>query len=153
MFFIYAHYSRIVINELTMVTAGPFGFKGYISMSFPQHLSISRFRPAIVRKLRAPLIIKIMPSLDFLVPSYAASPRHIRQQTTRPWHERTTLFRPLKLRHTQIRQFSSSRTKKAAVAAANPRKDEDGNEILIDITPRAANVKSYSYLLLLCYGS
>ena len=54
---------------------------------------------------------------------------------------RSWLFKnPIRTCIVQTQHFSSAHRNRAAVVAANPRFDEDGNEMLIDITARAANV-------------
>ena len=78
---------------------------------------------------------------DFLLPASTTKKHHA--TTTSHLHRSFLLFPPTSSGHlSQRRMFSASPGAKAAVVTANPRKDEDGNEMLIDITTRAANVFS-----------
>lgn len=77
--------------------------------------------------------------LDFLIPAQARrAPKYLSQ-----------LFReqPVSAK-SQCRRISTSSPRQATIIAANPRKDEDGNNMVVDITPRASNV-SLSLLILL----
>lgn len=75
---------------------------------------------------------------DFLLPSSVTKKHHASTIS----HRRRPLLQsaPASPGHPlQRRMFSASTTAKAAIVTANPRKDEYGNEMLIDITARAAN--------------
>ena len=76
---------------------------------------------------------------DLLLPLSIAKEQH--PSTASHLHRSFLLSPPTASYHLfQRRLFSASPRAKAAVVTANPRKDEDGNEMLIDITTRAANV-------------
>ncbi|KFY32403.1 hypothetical protein V493_00221 [Pseudogymnoascus sp. VKM F-4281 (FW-2241)] len=67
------------------------------------------------------------PMLDFLIPSIPSAPRSMHRQAPR-----------------SVSKLPSSRTftasaLRATTAIYNPRKDDDGNDMTIEITPRAAN--------------
>lgn len=66
----------------------------------------------------------------------------LREQSTRfvSSLERLRLTHSPLYGHQRQRKFHVSTIAKAAVVTANPRKDQNGNDMLIDITPRAAAV-------------
>ena len=69
------------------------------------------------------------PMLDFLLPSIPTiAPRSIARQAPRSLSKLSS-----------SRSFTASALR-AATAIYNPRKDDDGNDMTIEITPRAANV-------------
>ena len=77
------------------------------------------------------------PSVIMKNPTFAVSRRH----------RASTQSAPVTLGHPpQRRMFSATPAASTAVVTANPRKDEDGNDMLIDITSRAANVCSFHSL-------
>ena len=83
--------------------------------------------------------------LEFLLPSFNRR-RHFSTSSTTPRYKYLSAS-PKSLHSESTRHFSNTRSTLAAVVTANPRKDDDGNEMLIDITPRAANVNLLRHLL------
>lgn len=84
----------------------------------------------------------------FLLPAFsrglpAASP----SSHNRAAFRRRVLSRVAHVEH--LRSLSTSPAMRAVVVTANPRKDVDGNEMLIDITTRAANVCGFLTLVYL----
>lgn len=80
---------------------------------------------------------------DVLLTSSVTKHRHASTIAPRP---RPLSCAPASPGHSfQRRVLSVSPDAKAAVVTSNPRKDEDGNEMLIDITARAAQVFSVPF--------
>ena len=89
---------------------------------------------------------------EFLLPAFskgnpaASPPFHI--------HPACQRYIPTRLGHVEHRRcLSTSPATRAVVVTANPRKDVDGHEMLIDITSRAANVCGFSTLIYLRWPS
>ena len=78
--------------------------------------------------------------LDFLLPSSVGVRQRALAHARSYDCGRRNLVAPTHSRHLQRRPCSSSQKKQAVVVAANPRKDENGNEMVVDITTRAATV-------------
>ncbi|CAH0018111.1 unnamed protein product [Clonostachys rhizophaga] len=72
---------------------------------------------------------KSSPPLDFLVPRWAPSP-NIRTAVPQSYK--------LVVRHDSRRAFATTIPRPTTVCVKNPVKDEDGSEMMLEITPRAA---------------
>ena len=86
---------------------------------------------------RSLIDLKLEPVPDFFLPSF----KHQRMLSTPSTIHRYNLSSAAARRLPVIsgRHFSTTQPFRAVVVTANPRKDDDGNEMLIDITPGAAN--------------
>jgi hypothetical protein len=89
------------------------------------------------------------PLLDFLLPSLP-SPALQHARLNKPLSPRT--------QNPPRRAFTTSPVRRHTSAVFNPRKDDDGNDMTVEITPRASNVRilpgegSQSYDLVLTGG-
>lgn len=81
-----------------------------------------------------------LPELDFLLPGIPSS--ILRNGCTSRPTSRTI--------QVEKRRFTSSSRRQQTTAVFNPRRDEDGNDMNVEITPRASNVSLTSCL---CYIS
>ena len=89
---------------------------------------------------------------DFLLPAFSRENPAV--PTSPPIHPAFQRHVPTRLSHAEHRRsLSTSPATKAVVVTANPRKDVDGNEMLIDITTRAANVCGLMTLMYLRWAS
>lgn len=83
---------------------------------------------------------------DFLLPAFTrGTPASLPSSHVHPAFQRRVGSRAAHVEH--HRNISTSPAIRAVVVTANPRKDVDGNEMLIDITTRAANVCGFLTLV------
>ena len=86
------------------------------------------------------------PIPDFLLPAFTrGTPTSPPLSHVHPTFRRRVGSRAAHVEH--HRSISTSPATRAVVVTANPRKDVDGNEMLIDITTRAANVCGFLTLV------
>lgn len=115
------------MRPLTRVaTAQPTGLSSSQSFQSKIHHQLSTYTP----KIHEPLLASLLPSLL----TRSSLSFYLSRRS-----DRTCGLPGLLYAHGQERHLSRSSAAKAAVVTANPRIDQDGNEMLIDISPRAAS--------------
>lgn len=82
------------------------------------------------------------PIFDFLAPGIAQPAFQRAGRRNIPFQESSSGI--------SRRDFTTSRTSRATAAIHNPKKDDDGNDMHIEITPRASNVGFASLFDLYC---
>lgn len=73
------------------------------------------------------------PPLDFLLPSIPSTSIRRGRRT-----------QPSVLKTQPSRTFTSSPIRRATHVVVNPKKDDDGNDMTVEITPRASNVRLFA---------
>lgn len=119
--------TRTSMRPLTRVaTAQPTVLSSSQSFQSKIHHQLSTYTP----KIHEPLLASPLPSLL----TRSSLSFYLSRRS-----DRTCGLPGLLYAHGQERHLSRSSAAKAAVVTANPRIDQDGNEMLIDISPRAAS--------------
>lgn len=117
--------SRVISNRCLHLTHSPPAARAFLALAAQQMSRRGNFSTSSQAQQPQQAL------LDFLVPSIRIpSPRKSLQST------------PLKSLETRSRPFSSSTRRSQTEAIFNPQKDDDGKEMLVEITTRAANVCS-----------